>query len=377
MEEPRPERSEEFFKCCNKWAILQQGPARIIPALGVLGVSADDAEDIIKAGKSIWERCVGHTVQWRKKCVTDQEQLEKAKDEIRAEFPIVFGMSTRGVQEKKFLLHGAPDAIIRFANEAMRKKELSEQKLKELVSAATSTGTPSADSELGRSTTIDTQEEDTETEELAVVGERRILKRKRQRVVLSPAASDRATLQPEPKRRPEARQSRQHTDRGRLKELLNMSSEEPSAKTQGHAIKEEQKELTEIAPFKLHARLKMSGLSVNAERIKYIEICSANDKSELCRLELKHLSDQHESSVSVPNLEKLERNVKEFPLIISWPDRLIFVHVPLGGTRNILIFNQATLETAFQDWERDEPQANVFRVYVSESEGRPPKITLP
>ncbi len=115
----------------------------------------------------------------------------------------------------------------------------------------------------------------------------------------------------------------------------------------------------------------------------HVEFYSADKKSELFCLEMSHLAKENENNnpitlpaTSVPSLKKMEDEVRQYPFI-SWPTKLIFIHVSAGAShRNLYIFSQATLETAFQDWRRNESTVSVFRVYVCEQEGPPQRITL-
>ncbi|KAJ9608446.1 hypothetical protein H2200_007434 [Cladophialophora chaetospira] len=396
--EPQPARIESFFRYCNNWRTNQMRSGRIAAALEVLGVSNRDFERIVIEAESIWESSGnGSTTLWWRQGGPTFERKQKAIRDLRGLFPAVFAMQCRGVEEQKFVRKMAPEAIIRHVNELMAKREYKKAR------KATGSTHETTDDELNFEQEVDdlTGDEgnDLDLEADVPVSENRQTsrtnrKRNHSRITNEGPSTSHLLIEGEeepinpPNLAERARTTPQilHLNKAQTGDEEEVSMPEANRRVRPaqwsavlNDIKEE--EIEEITQFSgiITAAQSASGFAkTSSSQAQYVEIFAAYQKTELFRLSLSHLAkDQDQNTTLLPSLEKLEQQVRDYPFITTWPDRLVFVHVMPGeDRRNILIFNQATLETAYQEWRRLDPEEETFRIYANEYSGQPPRITL-
>ena len=111
-------RDEETFKWCNDWKAGTKRSGRVEGALKLLEISNRKFEEMIFAAEFIWAResltftsssinCGDYNFSFK----SVKEALQRAKPQLRAQFPRTFGMECRGSEEKKFLEETAPESI--------------------------------------------------------------------------------------------------------------------------------------------------------------------------------------------------------------------------------------------------------------------------
>ena len=260
MSEPRPERSQVYFKDWNTWGKEGRRYDEIVQAFRVLNRSEATVNEMMQVAKTIWRTTAPKRTLLAKNGRLDlaHVKLQEAKRRLRQAFPSnLWGVWARDIEEEKFFIDRALEAIIRCANELV----LNEDNLKDLDL-----------------------------------------------------------------------RDRQRADRENREDNQILRS--------------------------------------------HLEVFSVNDKPELFRVEMKYVVNT-ETSRPIPSFKRLEQYVREFPYLTKRPRTLVFLHIStVEKDHSILILNQATLETAYQEWRDACPTEKTFRIDTIASENRPPRIAL-
>ncbi|KIW73918.1 hypothetical protein PV04_01997 [Phialophora macrospora] len=120
---PRVQRNEEFFRYYNhnRRRVLRSRQA-IATALGLVGVSAGQVNDIFISAASIWTRNSGTASNFVPRSAATMWRFEGSVAELRSAHPEVFQMACWGQEETAFVHHAAADAIIWIINEGNRRR---------------------------------------------------------------------------------------------------------------------------------------------------------------------------------------------------------------------------------------------------------------
>ena len=334
----RNRQKEHFYDICNRWPAAKRRSEDARAALLQLAVSQRKLDDIMQAATTFWEKLGGpalieHNIN-KRAVVRLREALKK---ELRDAFPELFGRECNGRREREFRYETGPDIIF--------------------YQIHTKTQTPKNGRKIQgvRSQTLKTTGE-TEGVEMKTITKRDVI---------------------------DLTEDSENTTVVKEEEETLSKMDIPSVGSAGSTSSKESTEHTSIkANEESTAASSEKSTTIGTELTLYVEVFSANENAELFCLESSHLAkdqDTHSSTEQTsltPSLRKLEEQVKEYPLI-NWPEKLMFLYIcPRLHDKTLFIFSQATLETAFAEWCRDATGANVFRVYVNELDGRPPRITL-
>jgi hypothetical protein len=141
------------------------------------------------------------------------------------------------------------------------------------------------------------------------------------------------------------------------------------------SVDESQPEIVRVKQERHNSHVDVLQPTSEPKNTAWIEMYSAKDLSELLVLDAKLVATDESSIPHVPQLNRLEQEVREFPFI-DFLDKRTFVYVCLPGrAKNFVVFSQATPELAFTVWQQEQagPECNVMRLFVNEQDGSLPK----
>ena len=314
-----PGDAETYFTKANKWTAGEHSFSRIGSALIASDVKIKQLEQIFRAAMAIWKRegtVNNKIVVLHGADEVIQDLKAQVKDELVFMFPEVFGKRCRGEEEETFVSERAPLGIAYRAWHTWSRKE--RKRAARRGNQTDSTGGQQIGLGLG-----------SKSSSAAAMG-----------TVSDASLGDTITVL-------------------RRGQGVNLNNQTPQV---GYNV------LSGNQPSSMPR-------PVSAPRSSIVEIYSAKDHDELLRLGLQHLSNSDNQSTSTPSFAILESQLREHPLLANWPHKLLFIHV-YNKDRNAFVFNQATLDTAFNEWKCKESEAGAFRLYVNDVEGtgRPSKI---
>ena len=336
-----------YFKVANGWNGPEQSKSRIGPALQAAGVTAKQVEKLFEVGTASWKQL---SLSANVDLVMDLKYNTNEAAEfkvivamhLRRQFPEVFERQSRGEEEEKFINDRAPAMITYRTWHYWSRNE----RKRIFRNGAGDMGTGTMPIAINGGDTASTM----------IAGD----------VSNTTSFSDRE--------RSAAINSTGYD---------NVTTGSPGTESFGHDSQDSASYYKQVSS----ATSTASSVDTVVERPLIIEIHSAEDRGELLRVDIKHIlndnkgrEDPVDESSSLPNFERLRALLRDHPLVSTVSDDLLFIHV-YAKDKNAFVFDQATLETAFEEWKwawsgSRQVEFRLYVVSVIECFDKPPKIKL-